>query len=103
MTASTSMHVLEEAQRLFAAGKPEASDGLLAQVCPADPAYPYALYLRAMMMAAAGNHEQSHALLEEACRLRPESRDMQAALALDVPRKPSPSSPGWRGPATSTP
>ena len=81
MTTGEAMHVLEGAQRLFAEGELEACDGLLARVCPADPAYPYALYLRAMMMAAAGSHHQSCALLKEACRLCPQNRDMQAALA----------------------
>lgn len=79
--AASAMHTLEEAQRLFAAGEPGASHDLLVRVHDADPAYPYALYLRAMMMAAAGSRQESCALLEEACRLRPESRDMQALRA----------------------
>lgn len=81
MTAAPAMHALQEAQRLFAAGELDASHDLLARVHHADPAYPYALYLRAMMMAAAGSRRQGCALLEEACRLRPESRDMQALRA----------------------
>jgi tetratricopeptide (TPR) repeat protein len=81
MMADSAMHMLQEAEKLFTAGKHEASKDLLARICSADPAYPYALYLRAMMMAGAGSLPQSGALLEEACRLCPESRDMQAALA----------------------
>lgn len=81
MTAGTGMHVLKEAERLFAAGELDAINDVLAQVCTSDPAYPYALYLRAMMTAAAGSHQQSCALLEEACLLCPENRDMQAMLA----------------------
>ena len=81
MTAAAAMHPLQEAERLFAAGELDASNDLLAGLQPSDPAYPYGLYLRAMMMAAAGNPRQSCAMLEEACRLCPESRDMQAMLA----------------------
>ncbi|WP_194712716.1 tetratricopeptide repeat protein [Noviherbaspirillum soli] len=81
MTAASAMRALKEAERLFAAGELDASHDLLAQVHHADPAYPYALYLRAMMMAAAGHRQQGCALLEEACRLRPKSRDMQALRA----------------------
>lgn len=81
MTAGTVMHALREAQRLFAAGELDASNVLLGRVRPSDPAYPYALYLRAVMMATTGSPQQACALLEEACRLCPESRDMHAMLA----------------------
>ena len=81
MTAAPAMEALQEAEKLFAAGALDASHDLLARVHHTDPAYPYALYLRAMMMAAAGRRQQGCALLEEACRLRPESRDMQALRA----------------------
>jgi tetratricopeptide (TPR) repeat protein len=81
MTVGTVTHALKEAERLFTAGELDASQALLGRVVPSDAAYPYALYLRAMMMATTGNRQQACALLEEACRLRPESRDMHAMLA----------------------
>lgn len=81
MTAAPAMHALQEAERLFAAGELDASKDVLARVQRYDPAYPYALYLRAMMLATTGSREQGCALLEEACRLCPESRDMQAMRA----------------------
>lgn len=81
MTAAPAMQALQEAERLFAAGELDASNDVLARVHRSDPAYPYALYLRAMMMATAGSRQQGCALLEEACRLCPESRDMQAMRA----------------------
>lgn len=79
--ATDARHVLEEAGKLFAAGQFDATEGLLAQVGLENPAYPYALYLRSMMMASAGRHQQSCALLEQACSLCPGNRDMHAALA----------------------
>jgi tetratricopeptide (TPR) repeat protein len=79
--AGSSMPILELAGKLFSQGQLDASDSLLAQVSPADPAYAYALYLRAMMMAASGRDEERCALLEKAHSLCPTSRDMHVALA----------------------